>query len=130
MKMHVRLWLELLVLLFLGVPCAAQNQSKPQSVSAFVAQHPESGTYAVSAYVVDVDLCPPCPPGAFCKPCIPDNITLSDLPSLMQAQAQGSPTLRVFVTTAQGARLQVGKRYDMQIQASNSPTLVAAQPAP
>ena len=129
MKPAGRFWRGLTVLPLIGAPSMAPAQNAPESVSAFLAQHADTGTYAISAYVVDVYLCPPCPEHVFCKPCIPDNITLSDQPSLTQAQAHGNPTLRVFVTTSQAAQLQVGKRYDMQIQAGNSPTLVAAEPA-
>ncbi len=129
MRTTGHLWRGLAALLLLGAPLTARAQDKPESVSAFLAQHPDSGPYIISAYVVDVYLCPPCPDGAYCKPCIPDNITLSDLPSLTQPQAHGSPTLRVFLSPSQAAHLQVGRRYDIQIEAGTSPKFLAAEPA-
>jgi hypothetical protein len=36
------------------------------------------GTFRIVGYVIDIYKCPPCPPGAMCKPCIPDNIVVTD----------------------------------------------------
>ena len=39
---------------------------------------PVNETFQIDGYVLDIYKCPPCPPGAICKPCIPDNITIAD----------------------------------------------------
>ncbi len=117
----------LAALLLLGAPSLAQPGS--ESVQAFLSQHPASGTYTITAYLVDIYLCPPCSAGSYCKPCIPDNITLSDLPSLTQPQAKSNRTLRVFLLPSQAAPLQIGRRYDIQIEAGNSPKYISAEPA-
>lgn len=53
----------------------------------------------VTAYVVEVNLCPRCPKGAHCQPCSPDSVALSDSPDVIGA------TLQVAVSpTAAGHR--------------------------
>ena len=37
-----------------------------------------NGPFRIAAYVLDVYKCPPCPPPNQCKPCIPDNIVVTD----------------------------------------------------
>ena len=36
------------------------------------------GPFRIAAYVLDIYKCPPCPPPNQCKPCIPDNIVVTD----------------------------------------------------
>src|SRR5437867_1863690 len=36
------------------------------------------GSFRIEGYVLDIYKCPPCPPGAMCKPCIPDNVVITD----------------------------------------------------
>lgn len=108
---------------------AAHGQGEPESVATFQSEHPQTGTYTLSAYVVDIYLCPPCPAGAMCKPCIPENITLSDVSSLPEASASHRPTLRVFIEPSQATALTVGRRYELRVQAGPSPQLLTAQPA-
>lgn len=36
------------------------------------------GPFRIEGYVIDIYKCPPCPAGAMCKPCIPDNIVVTD----------------------------------------------------
>ncbi|HXI61755.1 MAG TPA: hypothetical protein VNF70_03560 [Pyrinomonadaceae bacterium] len=39
---------------------------------------PVRGPFRIAAYVLDIYKCPPCPPPNQCKPCIPDNIVVTD----------------------------------------------------
>src|SRR5438093_85205 len=36
------------------------------------------GQFRIEGYVLDIYKCPPCPPGVMCKPCIPDNLVITD----------------------------------------------------
>ena len=36
------------------------------------------GSFRIEGFVLDIYKCPPCPPGAMCKPCIPDNVVITD----------------------------------------------------
>jgi hypothetical protein len=36
------------------------------------------GPFRIEGYVLDIYKCPPCPPGTMCKPCIPDNVVITD----------------------------------------------------
>ena len=115
--------------LLLLAPVAALAQVGPESVTAFVARHPQAGTYTLSAYVVDIYLCPPCPEHALCKPCIPDNATLSDAASLPDAVAHHVPTLRVALEVSQAAMLKIGRRYEMRVEAGALPKVLAVEPS-
>jgi len=39
---------------------------------------PVRGPFRIAAYVLDIYKCPPCPPPNQCKPCIPDNVVVTD----------------------------------------------------
>src|SRR5436190_17151209 len=38
----------------------------------------KSDTFLIKAKVVELYTCPPCPPGAICKPCIGNHLTVED----------------------------------------------------
>lgn len=39
---------------------------------------PVSGDFVTVGYVAGIYACPPCPQGAMCKPCMRDNIVISE----------------------------------------------------
>jgi hypothetical protein len=101
------------------------------TVTEFIAAKPAVGEYALLAYVIDVYVCPPCPPGTECKPCIPDNITIADNPP--RAGIPGGvdgEKLRVYITSEEAANLVIGKRYQIHLQAGPSPKLLGANERP
>ena len=105
---------------------AAQADEKVLTVAEFAAQHPTQGLYALTAFVVaDVYLCPPCPKGAQCKPCIGDNIQISD--TLPMAGVLNGQILMVFIAPADTPKFRKGYRYKLTVEADNVPRLRAAQ---
>ena len=116
-----------LMTLVLFAPLDLRAASAPLTVAEFVSAKPSSGTFALIAYIIDVYVCPPCPPGAECKPCIPDNISIADKPP--RAGTPGGvegEKLRVYIPAELAPNLKVGKRYELKVLAGASPRLLAA----
>lgn len=71
----------ILFLNFLLIPQALMAESSTSQVliiSDYLKLSPNSGTHKVSGYVAKHSVCPECPTGAHCKPCMPDSILLSE----------------------------------------------------
>lgn len=63
--------------LFLFLPAGViQAQSSPPHIRWNQLKDTIKDTIEINGYVFDVYICPPCPEGATCKPCLPNNITL------------------------------------------------------
>lgn len=67
-------------LMFLAASSVISQSQKPPLLkfSDLQKYDPANETFQIDGYVMDLYKCPPCPPGAMCKPCIPDNITIVD----------------------------------------------------
>lgn len=65
------------------------------------------GSFSIVGYVIDIYKCPPCPAGAMCKPCIGDNIVVTD------NIAEKDPTLirRLKIFTDKPGQFELKKRY-------------------
>jgi hypothetical protein len=110
------------------------------SVATLLARHPSSGSATVTGYVTYLYRCPPCPPGAMCKPCMGDNLVLSDAPKQVTSYSDvGDEDLVVLADRAQLDALKVGSRYRLDLDIgpekhlSNTipdPHLKTAAPAP
>jgi hypothetical protein len=86
-------------------------------VSELAAKQAGKGTYEVEGYVIKAYHCPPCPPGAMCKPCMRDNVVLSDEPRHIDLYTeQGAAEVIVFTQGVEGAALEVGKRYRLKVE--------------
>lgn len=103
----------LAALLLLGTSPAA-----PYTVAAFKKLAPQSGSYAVYGYVSLIYTCPPCPPDALCKPCMPDNIVLTD--SYEEGANYSTPGVRLVILTDQTDKLQKGKKYLVELKVEQS----------
>ena len=69
----------------------------------------KSDTVRMKAYVLDIDVCPPCPEGAICKPCIGNHFTAVDEKPVDPTKIPWERKLRVF--TQRPDSLKTGKRY-------------------
>jgi hypothetical protein len=101
----------LLCALFFGV--AANAAAAPDmTVAQFRAAPPGGKIVRLTGYMVDAYLCPPCPPGAMCKPCMShSSITIADEPN----HIQGAPEITVAVPDP--APFKRGVRYRFEIAA-------------
>ena len=86
------------------------------TVPELAALHPGEGTWRVQGFVALVHACPPCPPGAHCKPCMADNVVLTATPRRLVDYSEMRPDdLIVFVPKA--AALAVGQRVLLRVRA-------------
>src|SRR5437763_1071692 len=63
---------------------ATKSKRAVMTIHALKQMAPDSGSYNTEGYVVLNYLCPPCPPGAECKPCLMEsNIVISESHQLL-----------------------------------------------
>lgn len=125
--------LPLLVMCCLTVPAYAQDRPEPPvyGVSELNALNPSYGTFEVAGYVVKIYECPECPPGAQCKPCMPDHIVVAERRSRFAEYVLTDKEMIVFVDDVDGFRLNRKYRFLVQIlnvktadQILNNPKLI------
>jgi hypothetical protein len=123
-----------------GNPSATANPGASPGVAEVVAQHPVEGAFTVTGYAAKVLTCPPCPPGALCKPCMGDNVVLSDDKTpITSYQNLGPREMIIFGESADITRMHVGERYRVSVEVRgthrtsepyNDLWLKRAEPAP
>ena len=107
------------LLLFLGILLsqAAQSQSSygmyPLITIGKINETPRD-TVKLKVYVVEVYVCPPCPPGAQCKPCMENNITVADEKLKDISKVPAEKLLRVITREAES--FKIGKRYFLTVR--------------
>jgi hypothetical protein len=69
------------------------------------------GSFKIAGFVIDIYECPPCPPGAICKPCIGDNIVVTD--NLKERDPKLIRRLRIF--TEKPNRFELNKSYTFTV---------------
>jgi hypothetical protein len=99
----------LLIFLLLAVCSASWCQNKYPLVRLSALEKVSADTVLFNAYVIDVYVCPPCPPGAICKPCNENNLTVVE-------ETPGDITnipleKRVRIFSENPNRVKVGNRY-------------------
>lgn len=115
----------LAALLFYGWSNLNPSTSRTYPVNAnypFVTIHdlkqrnPTSGFYDTEGYVAKIYSCPPCPPGAVCKPCMEDNIVISEQDITLESYTLRDTELIIFVS--QPEQFVLGRKYTYSIQIS------------
>lgn len=119
---------------------ASAASSNSLSVADLVAKRPTEGSFKITGYIAKIYTCPPCPPGAACKPCMGDNVVLCDRKApIASYDGMAEDALIVFGTGPKLARLRLGKRYRVTIEVRatrhtsapyNDVWLTHAEPAP
>ena len=66
-----------------------------------------SAPFKIDGFVIDIYKCPPCPPRAMCKPCIPDNVVATD--DLEEKDPSEIRRLRIY--TDKTAQFELKKKY-------------------
>ena len=72
-----------------------------------------SGNFNVEGYVVKIYTCPQCPQDASCKPCMKDNIVLSENNDLLEAYSLTENELVVFSNNT--GQFKLGGKYRFSI---------------
>jgi len=73
-----------------------------------------SGTYNIEGYVVKIYTCPPCPKGAQCKPCMRDNIVISENNQLLETYSLSEKEMILFANNPK--QFKLGKKYQFSIK--------------
>ncbi len=76
-----------------------------------------SGNFSVEGWVVKIYTCPVCPEGASCKPCMKDNIVISESDKLLGAYALTEKEMIVF--SSNPGQFELGKKYRFSIKISD-----------
>ncbi len=104
-----------------SAPPAAPVASAPApsgdalSVTGLRALKPKAlSTHRLRGYVVMRYTCPPCPPKALCKPCMGDNIVLSDDPKLHERYDLSDREVIVFTPTP--VTFELGKQVTVKVR--------------
>jgi len=103
-----------------GIGVSASVPSvKLYSLHEFKKASPKKGAYYLEGYVVKVYTCPECPKGAQCKPCMEDNIVVSEYNRPLVDYSQvGKSEIIVFVRKPQVFKL--GRKYKFLVGVTNS----------
>ena len=94
------------------VPVCGFSQKKPKDyplVKISMLHKANSDTVRMKAFVLDIYVCPPCPPGMICKPCIENNFMAVDEKPVDPMKIPLEKKLRVM--TQRPDSLTIGKRY-------------------
>ena len=73
------------------------------------------GPFRIEGYVIDIYKCPPCPPRAICKPCIPDNLVITDAADPKDL----SKINRLRIFTDKPDQLELKKKYSFAVNLKN-----------
>ena len=73
-----------------------------------------SGSYNTYGYIVKIYQCPGCPTGYVCKPCMRDNIVISQDRKLLDAYQLSDKDLIIFVNNTK--QFIIGKEYMFSIR--------------
>jgi len=88
------------------------------SISQLKGKNLNSGTYNTEGYVVRKHECPPCPKGAMCKPCMGDNIVISEMNKLLDTYSLTNNEMIIFVKNPN--QFELGKKYSFSVNVRES----------
>ncbi len=106
-----RLLKSFFLLSFLCIAHSAMPQKEYPLISIDEIKTCKSDTFRIKAKVIDRYRCPPCPPGAICKPCIGNHLTVSD--------GTGPPKQQLIVFTKSPNEFEKDKMYLFVLRLSN-----------
>ena len=73
-----------------------------------------SGNFNTEGFVVKIYTCSPCPPDALCKPCMRDNIVISENNNLLDAYSLTDNELIIFTNNPK--QFELGKKYKFSVK--------------
>ena len=76
-----------------------------------------SGNFNTEGYVVKIYTCPPCPKDALCKPCMRENIVVSENNQPLEAYSLTDEEIIIFVQYPN--QFELGKKYRFSIKISD-----------
>jgi hypothetical protein len=105
----------------INIQAVAQAATKKYQIVNFdKLAETSNDTVRLKAYVLDVYRCPPCPPGAICKPCMENYFTVVEQKPVDIMKIPLGNRIRIF--TNKSNDLTVGKQYIFTITFRNKKT--------
>ncbi len=95
---------------------APSGQEQALSVAELSRARPTEGMLTLDGWIASSYRCPTCPPGAHCKPCLGDHVTVADARPRDAKELAPDQRVVVFVERADLARLVVGERYRLRVR--------------
>lgn len=114
------------LLLLAGMYCPFANTSVAAQASKVLMIHqineqrPTHGGFVTQGYVAKIYTAPACPPGAVCKPSMPDNIVISEDKKSLDTYNLSNKEMVVF--TQKTAAFKKAKKYRFQIKITQNKT--------
>jgi hypothetical protein len=90
------------------------SRAEVLSVADFRRLAPAKGKFEVSGYIAKQYKCSPCPQEAICKPCMGNNVLLSEADELLQTYPSTGNYLVIF--TDEPEKLSLGKPYLLKVE--------------
>ena len=85
-----------------------------------IRQNPDDNKLFITmAYVVKITTCPPCPPGAMCKPCMPNNIIISESSKALDIYPDLLTNTELIIFVDNPEKFELGTKYKFSIVRSN-----------
>ena len=103
-------------------PVSPQLTNNPLlSIHELKQLNPTSGSYSTEGYVAKIYVCPPCPAGAICKPCLQDrHMVISEQKETLEQAALTDTEIEVFVNHPE--QFTLGAKYTYVIQVTGAHT--------
>lgn len=77
---------------------------------------PTSGSFDVEGYVAKIFSCPPCPAGAECMPCMPENIVISEQMKTIEAYSSITSSEMIIFAQKPEQLFALGEHYRFSIR--------------
>lgn len=88
------------------------------TISELNKQKPDKGIFETKGFVAKVYTCPPCPPDAQCKPCMGNNIVISEENKSLDNYDLTEKEMIIF--TVKAKEFTKGKKYNFKVKIINS----------
>lgn len=102
---------------------AESDSEKFLKISELNEEKPNKGTFKIKGFVAKIYTCPSCPPDAQCKPCMRDNIVVSDENKSLDDYNLTEKEAIIFTDKAKS--FAKGKQYQFTIKITDSKTTSA-----
>ena len=110
------------VLILLAWSVTSCQTPPPASFAALRAKMHPGQIAHVTGYVVGDYVCPPCPPGAQCKPCVrPSAVFVAATPGRRTIAVQAPPADVIAIATDNPERFRRGMGYAFEIEITDAP---------
>lgn len=93
---------------------------KSVKISELNEQKPSEGVFETKGFVAKISVCPACPPNAQCKPCMKDNIIISEENKILETYDLTEKEMIIFTNKARS--FEVGEEYIFKFKITDKKT--------